>query len=407
MTAMNNEQFPEDLFRPARGNQDSPEKSPPQPRISLLGGWLETLAHLGLGELTLRIGTNVLALTLILTVVWLMRNFYHQPAPGGTLDVLAASQPAATPTLSTADVPSPATGSMDSISRLASLHTIIPSRPRIDMIKYTVQSGDTVFGIAEKYGLKPSTILWGNYHVLKDNPHLLKPGQELNILPVDGIYYEWLGGISFEDWAKVFGVTAQDIIEYPGNHLDADTISDYAHPNIQAGTWLIVPGGKREFFSWGAPIGVTRTNPASARVMGPGACGPITGGFVGYGTFVWPTTQHRVGGYDYSPETNHRAIDLAGSLGSGIFATDSGVIVYAGWNDYGYGNLIMIDHGNDWQSLYAHLDQINVACGQSVGQGELIGLMGSTGNSSGPHLHFELMNTQYGKVNPHDFLPPP
>jgi murein DD-endopeptidase MepM/ murein hydrolase activator NlpD len=103
---------------------------------------------------------------------------------------------------------------------------------------------------------------------------------------------------------------------------------------------------------------------------------------------------------------NHPAIDIAGRLGNAIYTTDAGVIVYAGWRD-DYGNLIMVDHGNGWQSLYAHLSQTNVACGQSVGQGELIGLMGSTGNSSGPHLHFELMNTQYGKVNPHDFLPPP
>ena len=407
MTAMNNEQFPEDLSRPARGNQDSPEKSPPQPRISLLGGWLETLAHLGLGELTLRIGTNVLALTLILTVVWLMRNFYHQPAPGGTLDVLAASQPTATPTLSTADIPSQATSSIDSIPRLASLHTIIPSRPRVDVITYAVQTGDSVFGIADKFGLKPSTILFGNYATLKDTPHSLRPGQELNILPVDGTYYEWQAGDGLSAVAQFFGVDPEVIVNFPGNHLDPDTIGDYTHPNIQAGTWLIVPGGKRELTSWQAPIGVTRDQPALARVMGVGSCGAISGGAVGFGTFVWPTTSHWVGGYDYSPETGHRAIDLAGSLGSGIFATDSGVIVYAGWNDYGYGNLIMIDHGNGWQSLYAHLSQINVACGQSVGQGELIGLMGSTGNSSGPHLHFELMNTQYGKVNPHDFLPPP
>jgi murein DD-endopeptidase MepM/ murein hydrolase activator NlpD len=407
MTAMNNEQFPEDLSRPARGNQDSPEKSPPQPKISLLGRWLEALAHLGLGETMLRIGTNVLAVCLILTVVWLMRNYYHQPAPGGTSDVLAASQPTATPTLSTADVPSPVTGSIDSISRLASLHTIIPSRPRVDVITYAVQTGDSIFGIAEKFGLKPVTILFGNYATLKDTPHSLRPGQELNILPVDGTYYEWQAGDGLNAVAQFFGVDAEAIVNFPGNHLDPDTISDYAHPNIQAGTWLIVPGGKREFTSWQAPIGVTRDKPALARVMGVGSCGAISGGAVGFGTFVWPTTQHRVGGYGYSPETGHLAIDLAGSLDSGIFATDSGVIVYAGWNDYGYGNLIMIDHGNGWQSLYAHLDQINVACGQSVGQGELIGLMGSTGNSSGPHLHFELMNTVYGKVNPLEWLPAP
>jgi len=406
MTAMNNKQFPEDLSQPSRGNQNSPEESPPQPSISLLGRWLETLAHLGLGELALRIGTNVLAVILILAVVWLMRNFYQQPAPGGTLDVLAASQPAATPTLSVAAIPEPGTGSTDSILRLASLHTIIPSRPRVDVITYAVQTGDSVFGIAEKFGLKPSTILFGNYATLKDNPHSLQPGQELNILPVDGLYREWQAGEGLNAVASYYGVDAEAIINFPGNHLDPDTIGDYAHPNIEPGTWLIIPGGSRPFI-WGAPIGVTRDQPAIAGKLGPGSCGAISGGAVGYGTYVWPTTEHWISGYDYSPESNHPAIDIAGKLGNAIYATDAGVIVYAGWNDYGYGNLIMIDHGSGWQSLYAHLSQRNVACGQSVGQGELIGLMGSTGNSSGPHLHFELMNTQYGKVNPHDFLPPP
>jgi murein DD-endopeptidase MepM/ murein hydrolase activator NlpD len=82
-------------------------------------------------------------------------------------------------------------------------------------------------------------------------------------------------------------------------------------------------------------------------------------------------------------------------------------VVYAGWNDYGYGNLIILDHGNGWESRYAHLSQVNVSCGQNVGQGDVIGLMGSTGNSTGPHLHFELMNSTLGKVNPLDFLPAP
>jgi hypothetical protein len=83
-----------------------------------------------------------------------------------------------------------------------------------------VQDGDTVFGIAEKFGLEPQTILWGNYNILLDDPHSLKPGQELNILPVDGVYWEWLGGITFGSWAEFYGVTAADIIEFPGNNID-------------------------------------------------------------------------------------------------------------------------------------------------------------------------------------------
>lgn len=409
MTAMNNTQFPEDLSSSATRDPSRSEKSSLQPKISLFGRWLETLAHLGLGELTLRTGTNVLSVILILSVVWLMRNVYPQEKLNGTSGALAASLPTATPTLSPAAIPASLTGSQDGIPRLASPHTSIPSRPRIDVITYTVQPGDSVFGIADKFGLKPSTILFGNYATLKDTPHSLRPGQELNILPVNGTYYEWQAGDGLNAVAKFFGVDAEVILTFPGNHLDPDNIGDYTYPNIQPGTRLVIPGGVRDFTSWQAPIGVTRDKPALARVMGAGSCGAISGGNVGFGTFVWPTppTNRRVTGYDYSPETNHRGIDLGGRTGNAIYATDAGVIVYAGWNDYGYGNLIMIDHGNGWQSLYAHLDQINVACGQSVEQTELIGLMGSTGNSSGPHLHFELMHTVYGKINPLDFLPPP
>jgi hypothetical protein len=235
----------------------------------------------------------------------------------------------------------------------------------------------------------------------------LHPGQELNILPVNGTYYEWQPGDGLNGVSKFFGVTPEEIINYPANRLDPVTIGDYSNPNIKPGTWLIVPGGSRQFISWSAPIGVTRENPAVARQMGPGACGTITDGAVGFGTFIWPSNKHYLSGFDYSPETNHRGIDIAGSTGEGVYAADAGVIVYAGWNDWGYGNMIVIDHGNGWQTLYAHLSGINVLCGESVGQGQVIGAIGSTGASSGSHLHFEMMNTQYGKVNPWLYLPSP
>jgi len=78
--------------------------------------------------------------------------------------------------------------------------------------------------------------------------------------------------------------------------------------------------------------------------------------------------------------------------------------VYSGWNNYGYGNLIVVDHGNGWQSVYAHLNQTRKGCGDYVFQGDVIGDLGTTGNSSGPHLHFELRTTDGQKVNPWNFL---
>ena len=369
--------------------------------------WLDFVAQLGLGETVARIGTGVLTFTLVFLVVWLLRLFYNADALAASAErAPGAIQPTSTPPLSLAGLPEVVVAA-EGIGRKALMHTTIPSRPRQEVVKYTVQSGDTVFGIAEKWGLKPQTILWANYYTLRDDPHNLQPDQNLNILPVDGAYYEWQPGDGLGGVARFFGVTPEDIINYPLNGLDPATVGDYANPNIRAGTWLIVPGGSRPFISWSAPIGVTRDNPAVARQMGPGACGTVQDGAVGFGSFVWPAIKHYLSGFDYSPETNHRGIDIAGSPTEGAYAADAGVIVYAGWNDWGYGNMVVIDHGNGWQTLYAHLGSINVVCGMSVGQGAMIGLIGSTGRSSGPHLHFEMMHTQYGKVNPWFYLPAP
>lgn len=376
-------------------------------RRNLLAEWTTALLSIGLGESMLRVGTAMLSLLLIVAAIWLLNIFNDQvPLALRTRPALAAGGPTATPSVDPSLLPPPVDSALPGVNRLAMPYTNVPTRPRQEIVKYTVQSGDTVIGIAEKFGLEPQTILWGNSTVLRDDPHSLYPGQELNILPINGVYHEWLGDISFEDWAKYFGVTAQDIIEYPGNHLDFDNIGDYANPNIEKGAWLIVPGGTREFtMTWYLPVGSSREEPATARNWGSGACGPVSGGAVGNGSYVWPTAKHFLSGYDYSPGSNHWGIDLDGETGDPIYATDAGVVVYAGWNDYGYGNMIMIDHGDNWQSLYAHLESLWVGCGESVGQGQTIAAMGSTGKSSGSHLHFEIMHGVY-KVNPWDYLPP-
>ena len=367
---------------------------------------VDTVIGIGLGESLLRAGTTLLSISLLVVVVWLLRLFYAQ----GIKPVQASANVLETvPTLPVEGAGGVQPVSMETfwgIPRLAQVHTTIPSRPRQEVEKYTVLKGDTIFGIAEKFGLKPETVLWGNYYVLLDDPHALQPDQVLNILPVDGTYHEWQQGEGLNGIASYYGVKPEDIINYPANNLDPATIGDFSTPNIKPGTWLVIPGGRREFISWSAPLGVTRENPASARVLGPGACDPISGGAVGYGAFIWPANKHYLSGFDYTPGANHWGIDIAGNEGEAVYATDAGVIVYAGWNNYGYGNMIMVDHGNNFQSLYGHLSAINVICGQSVGQGEVIGAIGSTGHSSGAHLHFEIRSLS-SFVNPHDVLPPP
>ena len=136
---------------------------------------------------------------------------------------------------------------------------------------------------------------------------------------------------------------------------------------------------------------------------GAAACAGLVNAPIGTGAFQWPTDQHYLSGYDYDPLV-HPGLDLAAGQGDSIYAAEAGAVVYAGWNDQGYGELIILDHGDGWHTLYAHLSQINVTCGQGVQRGTVIGLAGSTGHSTGPHLHFE-MRSLAGRVNPWFYLP--
>jgi hypothetical protein len=393
---------------------DFPDEEAKSPNGVVNGGasnfelFWERLTQAGLIEPTLRVGTVLFSILLVLVVVWAMRTFLAdfplQGMPAGETDALAAPLPTPTPPNQNPGLPpfQTAGNQGDGIFRLASLNTSIPTRPRVNVITYTVALGDTIFGIADMFSLKPETILWANSSILLDNPHRLQVGQVINILPVNGTYHKWSAGEDLQKVAEFYGVDPMDVIEWPGNPFDI-LEPNLANPDIPPGTMLIIPGGKREMVDYGPPR-IPRDNPAVARTYGPGHCGVLMDGIIGDGIFIWPTSEHWLSGYDYSPETNHYGIDIAGDTGYPIWAADDGVVVYAGWSNSGYGNLVVIDHGNDWQSLYAHLDTIFVGCGDSVYQGATIATMGSTGNSSGPHLHFELM---YGnsKVNPWNFLP--
>ena len=385
-------------------NQNLDQTTAEKSRLLML--W-DGLSQAGLAETALRLGTHTLLIALILIVAWVMRKFYLYAQVENVPQEAAIAAPLPTPTPTPIPPKLPPYQAQQTylfgIPRLADLHTTVPTRPRQEVTKYTVQKGDTIFGIAEKFGLKPETILWGNQYVLGDNPHNLVPEQELNILPTNGTYYEWQAGDGLNGVSKFFGVSPEEIINYSGNELNPNEIGDFSRPNIEPGTWLIIPGGTREFVTWSAPA-IPRDNPGVAKVLGPGACGTVADGAVGIGAFIWPANNRFLSGFDYSPATNHAGIDIDGDLGDAIYAADNGVVVYAGWNNWGYGNVVVINHGNGWQTLYAHLSTYNVACGQSVWQGTVIGGFGSTGKSSGPHLHYEMMYNGT-KVNPWDYLP--
>lgn len=366
----------------------------------------DQIVHLGLGEIALRIGAGLASIVLILVVVWVMNSFYLKGTVKSPKNaVVAATDPTPTPVIRPPMFEPPdQAANMRGILREVQLHTTLPSRPRFEITTYVVVEGDNIYDVAERFSLNPSSIIWSNPVELYD-AKLIRPGLEIDIPPENGVIYEWHEGDGLNGVAEYFKVTPEDIVNWPGNHLTLESVGDFSNPNIEPGTMIFVPGGKGQFIN---PMieNVPRTNPAVAKSMGPGFCGTIYDGAVGSNTFIWPAATHYISGFGYDPDINHLAIDIGGSLGVGIYAADHGVIVYAGWNNFGYGNLIVIDHGNGWQTYYAHLDSLNVYCGQSVVQGDLIGLMGTTGNSTGPHLHFEMRSDVYGKVNPLNFVSP-
>lgn len=389
---------------PSQSKPEIPVASDSRPELHWNDIW-EKLLRLGLGEVALRIGTVVASIVLVLLVLWIMGTFYRKGEISYESDrVIAAPLPTATATIPPPAFDLPDTRLVEgAIPRLAVLHTTQLDVTRFAITQYEVQAGDTLFGIASKFGLQPQSLLFGNYDTLSDDPHRLRPGEKLNILPTDGALYQWHAGDGLNGVAKFYGVTPEDIINWPGNNLNKETLGDLSNPNIAPGTTLFIPGGTRPFQSWSAPL-ISRKDPAKAKIFGPGYCGTQMDGYIGSGAFVWPTTDHTLSGFDYTPSANHWGIDIGGALGNPIYAADSGVVVYAGWNDWGYGNVLVIDHGNGWQTLYGHLSQLYVTCGSSVSSGATIGAMGSTGNSTGPHLHFEIMNASGVRVNPWDYL---
>jgi murein DD-endopeptidase MepM/ murein hydrolase activator NlpD len=295
------------------------------------------------------------------------------------------------------------------IERELQLITIIPDRPRYAPVKYRVSVGDAMFSIAKEFNVKPETILYSNGDVLEDNPHNLRPGMELLIPPVDGLYYEWQAGDTVETVATQFEADLNDdkrinqedvellseaILSFPGNNIDL------TNPEIEPGTTVMIPGGQRELVDWTKfipTIGRSNTGSTGTSDFGGNACG---GGPVGSG-FIWPTQgPHSISGNGYGP--GHLGIDITGSVGDPVLASSSGVVTMAqGGYNYGYGNVVQIDHGNGYVTVYAHLDTIGVAPCASVFAGQFIGTVGNTGNSFGSHLHFEVregganINPQY------------
>ncbi len=262
----------------------------------------------------------------------------------------------------------------------AGTQTLISDLPKGEIVEYRVEEGDTVSSIAQKYGVSIDTIIWENDLKSVD---AIKPKQILEILPVTGVRHQVKRGETVYSVAKYYGIDAQNIVDYPFN-----TFSNDETFSLAVGQDLMVPDGIEPKVAPVAPRQVARTVEAIP-------------GVVGEGNFMWPTSGNITQRYSWY----HRAVDIANRSNPPVVAAATGSVIAAGWNGGGYGNYVVIDHGNGYQTLYAHLlnKSITVAAGQKVNQGQQIGTMGSTGRSTGTHLHFEIKSAK-GNLDPLQML---
>ena len=242
--------------------------------------------------------------------------------------------------------------------------TLISTKPRSEILEYEVQPGDTISTIAEKFGVSVDTIRWENDLASVKS---IKTGQVLRVLPVSGMAHNVKHGETIYSLAKKYQVEAQTIVNWPYNsYANDETFS------LAVGQDLIIPDGVK-------PKEVPSV-PRQYYAQVPGAG-------LGTGQFVWPASGKITQNFVWY----HPAIDIANKAAPDILASDSGRVMAAGWIvPSAYGNRIEIDHGNGYTTLYAHLSQVYVQAGAQVSRGQPIGRMGTTGRSTGIHLHFEV-----------------
>lgn len=250
------------------------------------------------------------------------------------------------------------------------LETDVSDKMRSETIDYQVKGGETLSQIAQKFGISVDTIKWANN---LDSVDDIKPGQDLKILPVSGVSYTVKKGDTLQDIAKKYSVDAQSIVDFPFNDISDDL-------QVTSGEVLILPDGTPPEAK-ATPKPQIQSSNYSSKGSSRSYSAPAGG------SFIWPTTYVYISTYF---SWWHPGIDLPNPAAPPIHAAAAGTVTYAGWDNTGYGNLVVIDHGNGYTTRYAHQSHILVTVGQHVSQGQVIGIMGSTGRSTGTHLHFEI-----------------
>jgi len=288
----------------------------------------------------------------------------------------------------------------DAIYRAQNPFTIAPARSRSRVLEYRIQPGDTLEKIAAQFGISQDTIVWNNDGIYVNR---LQPGDTLTILPENGILHRVRQEQTVQQIADAYKVSPYAILDSEFNRL-----LNNANPStlLPPGLTVMVPGGvsdkKPVYWNPGITFEGKSGGGGGGSVSfggGPGSCGaqPNVGGT---GSLVVPLPPIYVVTRGFT--AYHTGIDLSAPTGTTVFAADSGTVIFAGWSNWGYGNSVVIAHGNIL-TLYGHMSSVSVSCGQQVGRGAPIGAVGNTGNSFGAHLHFEVRIGE-SPVNPEGYL---
>lgn len=254
-----------------------------------------------------------------------------------------------------------------------------PNTPKWRLVGRKIEEGDTLSQLAEHYGTDVDSIMAVNDLAESE---LLTVGQEIRILTGVGLVHEVADGDSLSYLAESYAVEKNDIIE-----ANALTNPDA----LVIGQELVIPGARKSVRDRVQVASVSRSAPNRSET---------TRGLSG---FIWPVSGEITSGFGWRWGQAHRGIDIATNHGTPVGASRAGTVIFTGWNG-GYGTTVIVDHGGGVTSLYAHLSKILVSYGQNVGQGQAIGLVGSTGLSTGPHLHFEI-SSGGTRIDPTPILP--
>ena len=251
---------------------------------------------------------------------------------------------------------------------------IVPFREEVET--YVVVEGDTLGNIAEGFGLNLSTILWANKLSYNST---IRPGQQIIILPIDGVTYKVKNGDTLSRIARSYGVEV-DAILAQNNLASADRIS--------IGMELLLPGGEPP-----SPASTSRSSASIANLFRAPSVSSADGGW------VWPTDMRVITQY-YG--WRHTGLDVDADYTTYSYASRAGVVIFSGWRR-GYGLTVEVDHGDGYVTRYAHHSENLVEVGDVVNAGNILAQSGTTGRSTGTHLHFEIIKN--GKFqNPLDYL---